>query len=106
MTLGSNIKSLLRKNNISQKELAKRINTTEITVSRYINDKRQPNADKLASIAEVLNTSTDNLLGRRTLDNKEVFYQIHRLILESAGEMSHEEKNKLIKAILDIRENG
>ena len=63
-TLGKRILKLLNEKNLTQKELAKIVGTTEVSIGRYINDKREPNATMLASIASALNVSTDYLLGR------------------------------------------
>lgn len=63
-TLGKRILKLLNDKNLTQKELAKIVGTTEVSIGRYINDKREPNATMLASIANALNVSTDYLLGR------------------------------------------
>lgn len=63
-TLGSRILEELNKNNLTQKELAKRVGTTEVTIGRYINDKREPNASMLFEISKVLGVTTDYLLGR------------------------------------------
>lgn len=71
-TLGKRILKLLNEKNLTQKELAKIVGTTEVSIGRYINDKREPNATMLASIASALNVSTDYLLGR---PNKHNTYQ-------------------------------
>lgn len=63
-TLGKRILKLLNDKNLTQKELAKIVGTTEVSIGRYINDKREPSATMLASIASALNVSTDFLLGR------------------------------------------
>ncbi len=63
-TLGKRILKLLNDKNLTQKELAKIVGTTEVSIGRYVNDKREPSATMLASIANALNVSTDYLLGR------------------------------------------
>lgn len=68
-TLGKRIFNLLNEKNLTQKELAKIVGTTEVSIGRYINDKREPNATMLASIANALNVSTDHLLGRPNKHN-------------------------------------
>lgn len=68
-TLGKRILKLLNEKNLTQKELAKIVGTTEVSIGRYINDKREPNATMLASIASALNVSTDYLLGRPITHN-------------------------------------
>ncbi|MBS6164176.1 MAG: helix-turn-helix transcriptional regulator, partial [Clostridiales bacterium] len=60
---GERLLSLLKKQGITQKQLADRLNTTEATLSRYVNGDREPKADMLANIATALNTTSDYLLG-------------------------------------------
>ena len=55
---------LMEKNNMNQRELAKKIGVTEVTVSRYINDEgRSPRVEIVSKIASVLGTNTDYLMG-------------------------------------------
>jgi transcriptional regulator with XRE-family HTH domain len=60
----SRLIELLEKNNISQRELAAKVGVQEATISRYINGLRAPHSVIIAKIAEVLETTTDYLLGR------------------------------------------
>ncbi|MET3616640.1 transcriptional regulator with XRE-family HTH domain [Peptoniphilus olsenii] len=73
-TLGKRILKLLNEKNLTQRELAKIVGTTEVSIGRYINDKREPNATMLSEIANALNVSSDYLLGRsnihKPLENK------------------------------------
>lgn len=62
-TLGNRILKLLNEKNITQKELARMVGTTEVSIGRYVNDKREPSATMLSAIANALNVSTDYLLG-------------------------------------------
>lgn len=52
----------LRKNRITQKELANNIGITEVSISRYMNGSRVPRSSVVANIAAVLHVSTDYLL--------------------------------------------
>jgi transcriptional regulator with XRE-family HTH domain len=61
--IGKRIQILLSLNEISQRELAKRINVTEVTISRYINGFREPKGEIILKMAQTLNTTTDYLLG-------------------------------------------
>ncbi len=63
-TLGKRILKLLNNKNLTQKELANMVGTTEVSIGRYINDKREPNATMLSAIASALGVTTDYLLGR------------------------------------------
>ena len=62
-SIGYRISKARRHININQKELAKRANITEGSLSRYENDIREPKAAALIQIADALNVSTDYLLG-------------------------------------------
>lgn len=62
-SIGYRISKARRFMNINQKELAKRANITEGSLSRYENDIREPKAAALMQLAEALNVSTDYLLG-------------------------------------------
>lgn len=57
-------KELRIKRNITQVDLAKKINVKQETISAYESGKALPSADALIKIADYLNTSTDYLLGR------------------------------------------
>lgn len=54
---------LLDENNINQKELAKKVGVTEVTISRYMTGERKPRIDIANKIAEILGTTTDYLMG-------------------------------------------
>lgn len=62
-SIGYRISKARRHMNINQKELAKRANIVEGSLSRYENDIREPKAAALIQIADALNVSTDYLLG-------------------------------------------
>lgn len=58
------LKFLRKQNKLSQEELAKKINTTKGTISNYENEHSTPSNEVLNDLANVLNTTTDYLLGR------------------------------------------
>ncbi|WP_019420145.1 helix-turn-helix domain-containing protein [Paenibacillus sp. OSY-SE] len=62
--LGDRIKNLREKQNITQKELAKKSQLTIVQLSRYETNDRKPDPDSLRKIADALDTTTDYLLGR------------------------------------------
>lgn len=62
--IGYRISELLEKQGITQRDLAKMVNVTETTISRYINNFREPKGSILNDIAVALNVSSDYLLGR------------------------------------------
>ena len=95
--LGEKMIELLRKQNITQKQLADRLNTTEATLSRWVNGEREPKADMIANIATALNTSSDYLLGIEKNDFD--FSKTERMLARNSSNLSNQEKKKLINAL-------
>ena len=94
---GEKLLGLLQKQGISQRQLADRLNTTEATLSRYVNGEREPKADMLANIATALNTTSDYLLGIEKNDYD--FPKLERLLARNASQMTDKEKRALISAL-------
>ena len=69
--LNERIRKLRFERNLSQVDLAKKLNVTKQSVSNWENDNIQPSIEMLVKLAEVFSVSTDYLLGlenRRYLD--------------------------------------
>ena len=95
--MGLKISELLKQQNLSQKELAEKIDVTEATLSRYIAGTREPKPEVLANIATALHTTSDHLLG---IDNDAFdHYRVCRMIARNASSMTNEEKKQLIEAL-------
>lgn len=75
---------LLEKHDMSQRELSKRIDISETTISKYIKG-RLPKSDILEAIAVVLNVTTDYLLGIEKTESKNNYYKIPILNEVRAG---------------------
>ena len=76
--MGLKISELLKQQNLSQKELAEKIDVTEATLSRYITGTREPKPEVLANIATALHTTSDYLLG---IENEDYdHFQVCRMI--------------------------
>ena len=61
--LSERLKFVLKTNEISQAELARRINMSQGVVNNYCTGKREPTLDVLILICKTLNESADFLLG-------------------------------------------
>lgn len=68
-TIGKRITKARRYLGINQKELCQMLDMNEATLSRYENGFREPKAVTLAKLAEVLEVSTDYLLGVTDIRN-------------------------------------
>ena len=61
-TIGDRIVTLLKNENLTQKELAQMAGITESALSRYINGERMPKMEIIANLATALNTTSDYLI--------------------------------------------
>ncbi|MTT30653.1 helix-turn-helix domain-containing protein [Terrilactibacillus sp. BCM23-1] len=62
--LGFRIRNLRETAGYSQKELAEKLNISNVQLSRYESNNRKPDPDTLMLIADYFQVSTDYLLGR------------------------------------------
>ena len=92
-TIAQRISRARRHLNINQKELAKKANITEASLSRYENGIREPKSAVLTRLAEALEVSTDYLLGlseNRTYEDSDISNKSEKdikVILENAEKM-------------------
>lgn len=63
ITLGKRIKQAMESKHMTQKELAEKAYITQVTISRYINDLRTPDAMTLKTICKALDVSPEWVLG-------------------------------------------
>lgn len=56
------LKILMKYNNLSQKQLAKKLDTTQVFISRFLNGKRKPTIEFALKVSEVFDVSLDWLL--------------------------------------------
>ena len=61
---GEVLKYVLADKGMQQKQLAEKIGVSSVTISRYVNGTRVPNAYMVMRIAEGLEVTTDKLLGK------------------------------------------
>ena len=62
MTLGQKLKALLKGNNMTQEDLAERLDVSRQAVGKWVNDKGIPEVGKLVQISRLFGVSTDYLL--------------------------------------------
>lgn len=63
-TLGNRLKSKRKSKKITQVKISKQLNIHQVTYQGYEADKHKPDIDTLSKLADILETSTDYLLGR------------------------------------------
>lgn len=116
-TIGKRISTVLDKLNMTQRELAQKINVTEVTIGRYINDVREPKGSILREIAVALGVTTDYLLGSTkdpsltTKDEKDISKKLESILDEMGGsdalmfdgekmDMDNIQKNQMLKLLI------
>ena len=93
--LGNRIKDLLEVKKMSQRELAKKVGTTEQTISRYINNKRIPDVIICDNIARALGTTVDFILGKEN----NPYIMLIGIILHNRNNLNNDQKIELIKLL-------
>ena len=71
MKFGNILKKIRQDNNMTQEELAKKINTSRSNIANYENNKNMPSIDILNKLSKLFNVSTDYLLGKSDIRNPE-----------------------------------
>ena len=57
------LREAIETSSISKKELAERLNVNPSTVSRYLHDDKFPSLETFANLCEILDVSSDEILG-------------------------------------------
>lgn len=105
---------LLENANMTQIELANKIGTTNVTISRYMSGERSPRIEIVAEIAKVFNVSIDYLLGlpvgknKRFIENEsmiDLYKIVNRLGFLNDEHKLTKEQITLIKKLLDANKD-
>lgn len=109
------IYKLMEEKGLNQRELADRVGTTEVTISRYLNDSnKSPRVEILARIAKVLGESIEYLIEPEVIDDVEILEQprdIHNRRTEESYKRAEENRlrqvqieNRLVEIYLEVEE--
>ena len=93
MDLGKKIMTMRNKKNLSQEQLAEKLNVTRQTISNWENGKFYPDIDSLVNLSKFLNVSLDVLL---SYDDKVLDY------LKDSTDIVKSNKNILYAVLLNI----
>lgn len=91
MDIGSKIKSLRLKKNLTQQELGKILGVEKSTISMYENNKSRPDDETKSKIADYFNVTTDYLLGRS--DNPKLTQEEEKDVYEKFEELKDSLEN-------------
>jgi methanogenic corrinoid protein MtbC1 len=97
-SFGTNLKKFRKQRQMSQGELAKKLDVRQTTISNYENDLRFPNADLLNKIARTLNVSLDDLIMRESNETLEPldYEKISNAFINKILEHKEKEAKKMI----------
>lgn len=93
-TFGQRFQRLRKANNLTQEEVANRVNVTPQAVSKWENDISSPDISLLNSLADLFNISLDELLGRE------------KAITEIVNKENRKDINKMILKVLVLSNSG
>ena len=93
INFGNKLKLLRLQDNMTQEQLAQKLNLTKSVISAYETGLRLPSYDVLIRLAKIFNVSTDYLLGLE-----------HKQEVDLSG-LSQEEINALLNLIKAMKQN-
>lgn len=94
------VKSLMERDDISQKELAKLSGISEASVSRYLSGDLRPRMDILANIAKVFNVSTSYLVGEEDdLVESDAYEETLCVVTRNKSKLDDAQKAEIIKVL-------
>ena len=105
VTFGDRLREIRNEKTITLEKMAKDLETTKATLSRYENNLREPKVDFLNKVADYFNVTTDYLL-LRTNDKNSYIIKVDDFEFEIDKTKQDNDKNKQIKLklkeILDL----
>lgn len=94
------VKSLMKRDNISQKELAKLSGISEASVSRYLSGDLRPRMDILTNIAKVFNVSTSYLVGEEdNVVESDAYEETLCVVTRNKSKLDDAQKTEIIRAL-------
>lgn len=69
--MANRLRKLRKRAGLTQVELARKSGLSRVSIQRYETGKTIPSVDRIATIAETLNTTVDSIVGRRSAGDKE-----------------------------------
>lgn len=100
MSWQEKVRNLMINRGINQKQLSQLSGITESSVSRYLRSERRPRLDIVVNFAKAFGVSTDYLLDDGEESETSAYETISTAIARKGGELTPEEKNKLISFLL------
>ncbi len=90
MDLGENLYNLRKKKNLSQEEVAEKLNVTRQTISKWETGESKPDFDKIVPICNLFEITTEELLSGKQAEKKEN-------IKETISNINNKEKQEITR---------
>lgn len=100
MDVCERIRFWLHESGMTQKELANRSDITEAAISKYVRGEREPRSLTLSRIAAAFGVTVDDFLGTTHVGESDIEQAVYTLS-RNCDRLTEEQRNRLIKALLD-----
>lgn len=94
MNFGDTLRCLIEDNDMTQKQVATKLNIAPTTLGNYVRNLREPDFETLVKLADYFNVSTDFLLNRTYKDS---ISQEENRLLSIYAKLSESEKKRFIE---------
>lgn len=94
------LKKLRKEKGLTQKELGERLGVKQNTFTNWENGKREPNLSTILKLAEILETTTDDLLGYTILSVNQPVVSLSEIDVANIDKLSMTELGMLKVAIV------
>lgn len=99
------LKSLRKEAGLTQKEIASKLNISQAAYAQWENGVKRPARENLTTLANILKTSTDYLLGNSELkDPEDGLSNVEILFRKTSKNMTPEQKEIFQKELLEFME--
>ena len=98
------LEEMLKARNMPQKEMAKKAEVTEASMSHYVKGDRTPRSSVLARIAMALDTTSEYLMEGVPQNYVDEIGYAKRLIARNVSQMSNAEKREILSILLGDEE--
>ena len=99
------LKALRKEKKLTQKELAEQIGIKQNSYSDWETGKNEPNLENIVKLSKILDTSTDELLGRKVNFGDRIIFDISKYDLSNLKNFSEQEiydlKATIVLELLD-----
>lgn len=94
------VQQLMKRDNISQKQLSALSHISEPSISRYLSGKTEPRMDIVVNIAKVFDVPSSYLIGETdTLETQDVFEETYRVVARNKSKLDDGQKTAIIKML-------